>query len=401
MGALAAVSPRPKKTTLDDEDIVATNVIAQAVGTTASTREVDTVTLLRSTVSGIWLPAGAPNARVEKPSKMPVIRSQFHPPFLLRNAHLQTLLPVVFRRKMRLPYQRERLELADGDFLDLDWLPALGCDLAILSHGLEGSSQDATICGMARTLQQSGWDVLAWNYRGCSGELNRLPRLYHSGETGDLALVIEHAARRFSRIALIGFSLGGNLVLKYLGEARPHSAVACAAAISAPVDLTASARALDQRRTNRLYLRRLIATLVRKVKAKAKHFPEQIDASQTEGIHGFEDFDGRFTAPVHGFRDANDYWTRCSSRQFLRAITVPTLILSAQDDPFLTPNCLPFEEAKASAHVFLEAPTAGGHLGFYDSLSRKQSWAERRIVEFLSEWCRGKVEPVARAIADR
>jgi uncharacterized protein len=323
---------------------------------------------------------------------MPVIRSQFHPPFLLRNAHLQTLLPVISRRKMRLPYLRERLELADGDFLDLDWLPAPGCDLAILSHGLEGSSQDATICGMAPTLQRSGWNVLAWNYRGCSGELNRLPRLYHSGETGDLALVIQHAARRFSRIALIGFSLGGNLVLKYLGEACPHSTVACAAAISAPIDLAASARALDQRRTNRLYLRRLIATLVRKVKAKAKHFPEQIDASQTKGIRGFEDFDGRFTAPVHGFRDAIDYWTRCSSLQFLRAITVPTLILNAQDDPFLTPNCLPFEEAKASAHVFLEAPTAGGHLGFYDSLSRKQSWAQRRIVEFLSEWCRGQVE---------
>ena len=266
--------------------------------------------------------------------------------------------------------------------------------------GWKDLPSDATICGMARTLQQSGWNVLAWNYRGCSGELNRLPRLYHSGETADLALVIEHAARRFSRIALIGFSLGGNLVLKYLGEARPHRAVACAAAISAPVDLTASARALDQRRTNRLYLRRLIATLVRKVKAKAKHFPDQIDASQTKDIHGFEDFDGRFTAPVHGFRDARDYWTQCSSRQFLGAITVPTLILSAQDDPFLTPNCLPFEEAKASAHVFLEAPTAGGHLGFFDSLSRKQSWAEQRIVEFLSEWCRGQVEPVARAIAD-
>jgi uncharacterized protein len=316
---------------------------------------------------------------------MPVIRSQFHPPFWLRNAHLQTLLPVISRKKRRLPYYRERLELADGDFLDLDWLQASGSDLAILSHGLEGSSQDVTICGMADALQRSGWNVLAWNYRGCSEELNRLPRLYHSGETADLALVIEHAARRFSRITLIGFSLGGNLVLKYLGEARPHSAVACAAAISAPVDLAASARALDQRRMNRLYLRRLIATLVRKVKAKARHFPDQIDASQTKGIRGFEDFDGRFTAPVHGFRDASDYWTRCSSRQFLRAITVPTLILSAQDDPFLTPDSFPFEEAEVSGHVFLEAPDRGGHLGFRSSLSGKQSWAERRIIAFLSQ----------------
>ena len=326
---------------------------------------------------------------------MPVICSQFNPPLFLRNAHLQTLLPVVFRRNERLPYHRERLELTDGDFLDLDWLQASGSDLAVLSHGLEGSSRDATVCGMARALQRSGWNVLAWNYRGCSGELNRLPCLYHSGATADLALVVEHAACRFSRIALIGFSLGGNLVLKYLGEARPHTAIACAAAISAPVDLAASARALDQRRTNRLYLRRLIATLVRKVKAKAKHFPEQIDASQTKGIRGFEDFDGKFTAPIHGFRDASDYWTRCSSRQFLPAITVPTLILSAQDDPFLTPDCLPFEEAEASAHVFLEAPDTGGHLGFCHSLLGKQSWAEGRIVEFLSACCRAPVEPVA------
>ena len=319
---------------------------------------------------------------------MPVVRSQFNPPYLLRNAHLQTLLPVISRRKTRLPYQRERLELPDGDFLDLDWLHGSSSRLAILSHGLEGSSRDATICGMARALHRNGWNVLAWNYRGCSGELNRLPRLYHSGETADLALVIERAAGRFSPIALIGFSLGGNLVLKYLGEARPHSAVACAAAISAPVDLAASARALDQRRANRLYLRRLIATLVRKVKAKAKHFPQQIDASQTRGIHGFEDFDGRFTAPVHGFRDAIDYWTRCSSRQFLSAITIPTLILSAQDDPFLTSDCFPFVEAERSARLFLEAPGNGGHLGFFHSLIGEQSWGEKRVVEFLSKWCR-------------
>jgi predicted alpha/beta-fold hydrolase len=328
---------------------------------------------------------------------MPVIRSQFHPHLWLRHAHLQTLLSVISMRKRRLPYQRERLELSDGDFLDLDWLPGLGSDLAILSHGLEGSSQDVTICGMAAALQRNGWNVLAWNYRGCSEELNRLPRLYHSGETADLALVIEHAARRFARIALIGFSLGGNLVLKYLGEARPHSAIAGAVAISAPIDLAASARALDQRRTNRLYLRRLIATLVRKVKAKAKHFPEQIDASRTRGIHGFEDFDGRFTAPVHGFRDASDYWLRCSSRQFLQTITVPVLILSAQDDPFLTPACFPFEEAEASACVFLEAPATGGHLGFCSSLWSEQSWAEGRTVEFLSEWCRAAGPPFARA----
>jgi predicted alpha/beta-fold hydrolase len=318
---------------------------------------------------------------------MPIIRSQFNPPRLLRNAHLQTVLPVISRRRTRVGYQRERLELPDGDFLDLDWLLAASERVAILSHGLEGSSRDATMRGMSSALQRSGWNVLAWNYRGCSGELNRLPRLYHSGETGDLALVVEHAARRFSSLALIGFSLGGNLVLKYLGEARPHGAVVCAVALSPPLDLAASARALDQRLANRIYLRRLIASLIRKVRAKAKHFPQRIDPNQARGIHGFEDFDGRFTAPVHGFRDAEDYWTKCSSRQFLSAITIPTLILSARDDPFLTTDCFPFAEAEASTQLFLEAPAAGGHLGFLVSLICEETWAEKRVVEFLASCC--------------
>ena len=281
-------------------------------------------------------------------------------------------------------YQRERLELDDGDFLDLDWLPSGSRRLAILSHGLEGSSRDAVMRGMAAALHRAGWDVLAWNYRGCSEEMNRLARLYHSGETTDLATVVDHAARRFPIVALVGFSLGGNLVLKYLGEARPHPTVVGAVAVSPPVDLAASARALDRRRANRIYLRRLIASLVRKVKAKARHFPERIDASHARGIHGFEDFDGRFTAPVHGFRNAEDYWTKCSSRQFLPAINVPALILSAQDDPFLTAESFPYVEAEQSARLSLEAPETGGHLGFVDSWNSGQTWAEGRVIEFLT-----------------
>ena len=158
--------------------------------------------------------------------RMPVISSQFDPPWPLRNGHLQTILPAILRWRTNVAYQRERLELDDGDFLDLDWLPSGGRRLGILSHGLEGSSRDAVMRGMAAALHRAGWDVLAWNYRGCSEEMNRLPRLYHSGETTDLATIIEHAAQRFPILTLVGFSLGGNLVLKYLGEARPHPAVA-------------------------------------------------------------------------------------------------------------------------------------------------------------------------------
>ena len=157
---------------------------------------------------------------------MPIIRSQFDPPWRLRNGHLQTILPAILRWRASAAYERERLELPDGDFLDLDWLTSGNGRLAILSHGLEGSSRDVTMRGMAAALHRAGWDVLAWNYRGCSGEMNRLPRLYHSGETTDLATVVEHAAKRFPILSLVGFSLGGNLVLKYLGEAPPHAAVA-------------------------------------------------------------------------------------------------------------------------------------------------------------------------------
>jgi predicted alpha/beta-fold hydrolase len=321
---------------------------------------------------------------------MPVIRSQFHPPWLLRNPHLQTVLPFFSRRQSGVFYQRERLELPDGDFLDLDWLVAPRSEhVAILCHGLEGSSRDITICGMARALERNEWSVLAWNYRGCGGEINRLPRLYHSGETGDLALVVNYAARRFARLALVGFSLGGNLVLKYLGEASPHPAVAGSVALSAPVNLAASVRALDRRLDNRIYLRRLVGSLIRKVRAKARQFPERFDTALVKGIHGLADFDNRFTAPVHGFRDADDYWTRCSSRQFLSAISIPTLILNAQDDPFLTEDCLPFAEAEANSRLFLEVPRNGGHLGFLETPASTPTWAERRVVQFLARQAAG------------
>ncbi len=316
---------------------------------------------------------------------MPIIRSQFDPPRALRNAHLQTILSTILRWRARAVYERERVELPDGDFLDLDWLTSGNGRLSILSHGLEGSSRDVTVRAMAAALHRAGWDVLAWNYRGCSGEMNRLPRLYHSGETTDLAAVVEHAAKRFPILSLVGLSLGGNLILKYLGESQPHRAVAAAAALSPPIDLVATVKVLDQRWANRIYLRRLITSLLCKVKAKAKYFPEHIDVSGARGIRGFEDFDGRFTAPVHGFRDARDYWVKSSSQQFLPAITVPTLILSAQDDPFLSSECFPFKEAERSARLFLEAPASGGHLGFFDSLNNAHTWGELRVAKFLTD----------------
>jgi predicted alpha/beta-fold hydrolase len=322
---------------------------------------------------------------------MPIIRSIFRPPILLRNPHLQTILPALFQRRCRVVFERERLELEDGDFLDLDWMKRGGKRLAILTHGLEGSSDAVYIRGMAETLRGAGWDILAWNFRGCGTEPNRLARFYHSGETGDIATVVRHAAGDYERIALIGFSLGGNVTLKYLGEGPSPSSVVAAVAISTPVDLTSSARALDSRRSNRIYLHRFLQTLIAKVEAKARRFPEELDANGARAIRTFQEFDNRYTAPLHGFQDATDYWTRASARPYLRGITVPALLLNACDDPFLTPESLPFAEAAANPFLFLEAPTRGGHVGFLDLARGIQPWFERRAVQFLDEAVGGRV----------
>jgi predicted alpha/beta-fold hydrolase len=237
---------------------------------------------------------------------------------------------------------------------------------------------------MATMLNAAGWDVLAWNLRGCGNETNRLPRFYHSGETSDLATVIDFAATRYSRIALTGFSLGGSLTLKYLGEASPHPAITRAVAISVPLDLAATARALDRHWSNRIYRRRLIKSLVAKVAIKAIRFPNTFDTSGSRMIRTFQEFDDRYTAPIHGFRDAADYWKRSSAGQYLHRITIPTLILNACDDPFLTPESFPVAEAEVNPCLFFEAPESGGHLGFVDLARGIEPWSERRVVEFLA-----------------
>jgi uncharacterized protein len=314
---------------------------------------------------------------------MPILASCFNPPAFLRNGHIQTILPVLWPRRLKIVFKRERLELEDGDFLDLDWARTGSDKLAILSHGLEGCSDNVCNRGMLRALQSAGWDGLAWNFRGCGHEMNRLLRSYHSGETGDLGAVVRLAATRYSQIVLIGFSLGGNVTLKYLGETSPHPAVIGAATISVPIDLAASARILDQRWSNRFYLRRFIRSLITKVETKALCFPEQLDIGRIRAIGTFEEFDDRFTAPVHGFRDAADYWKKSSARQFLGRISIPTLLLNACNDPFLAPECFPFAEAKQNPCLCFEAPQSGGHVGFIDLVRGIEPWFERRVVEFL------------------
>jgi len=296
---------------------------------------------------------------------------------------LQTIHPALFRRMPVMTRRRERLDLPDGDFLDLDWAEQGRDRLVILSHGLEANSHATYIQGMAAALQRRGWDVLAWNCRGCSGEPNRLLPFYHSGATEDLHHVITHAlaVHPARKVDLVGFSLGGNMTLKYLGERAVSPRLHRAVAFSVPCDLACSSLRLSSW-TTRLYMDRFLRCLRAKLVAKQPHFPDQIDLRGIGKVRNFRQFDDRFTAPLHGFKDAEDYWARASSRPFLPAIRIPALLVSAANDPFLGPGCYPHEEAEQSPHFFLEVPLEGGHVGF--STTHGEYWSESRAAEFLA-----------------
>lgn len=316
---------------------------------------------------------------------MPLVpSSSYRPPAGFGNPHLQTIWASKLRRVDGPVFVRERIETPDGDFLDLDRVPAGASRAAVISHGLEGSTGRAYVRGMARALASRGWDVVAWNLRGCSGEANRLARSYHSGDTADLDTVVQHVLPKYARLALVGFSLGGNLTLKYLGEAERDPRLAAAVAFSVPVDLAASSAALA-RWTNAHYMAYFLRSLRAKVLEKAERFPDEVDASRLRGVRSFRRFDEAFTAPMHGFAGAEDYWARASSRPFLPHIRVPTLLVNAADDPFLAPACYPREEAAASGALRLEIPAHGGHVGFVTRGASGDYWSEGRAGEFLEE----------------
>lgn len=320
---------------------------------------------------------------------MPIIsRSTYGPPRFLSNPHLQTVLPSLFRKIEGIRYQRERIDTPDRDFLDLDWSRIGSERLAIILHGLEGDSHRSYILGMVRTLNNNGWDALAWNFRGCSGEPNRKRRFYHSGDTDDLAGVVSHVIEKgeYSALGLIGFSLGGNVVLKYLGERGPsvHPSIKRAVAFSVPCDLRSGAMKMSES-SRRIYLIRFLRMLRKSIRAKMALMPGLIDDHGYDRIKTFKDFDERYTAPLHGFDSPEDYWEKASSKPFLTAITVPTLLVNAADDPFLAPPCYPLEEAEVSESFFLEIPRHGGHVGFLAFNEKGEFWSESRAVSFLSD----------------
>ena len=284
-------------------------------------------------------------------------------------------------------YRRERWELPDGDFLDLDWLngPAES-PLVVLFHGLEGSSRSHYALALMAALRDQGWRGVVAHFRGCSGEPNRLPRAYHAGDSETIGAVLAHLGPLAGQapIYAVGVSLGGNALLKWLGEAGADAGrlVHRTAAVSAPVDMVAAGHALD-RGFNRVYARHFLDSLKAKMRAKRQTHPDLLNGVDLEGIHSLHAFDERVTAPLHGFLGAEDYWRRSSAKPWLPAIAVPTLILHALNDPFLPPEALPDSTAVAG-QVRLDYWAEGGHAGFMTGpFPGRLDWLPRRLIAFM------------------
>jgi len=298
------------------------------------------------------------------------------------------MFATLFRRRPSLALRRERIELDDGDFLDLDWGPRTHGPVVLVLHGLEGSSGSPYASGMLEIAHARGWRGVVMHFRGCSGELNRLPRSYHSGDTRDLADVVSHlrASGDVPALAAVGYSMGGNVLLKWLGERGANAPLAAAVAVSVPYTLSLTADRLT-RGLSRIYQRRLIGDLRAKLRRKFSHRASPIDLERAHGSRNFWEFDDRVTAPLHGFKDVHDYYSRSSSRQYLRDISVPTLMLHAEDDPFMTPEGLPSHD-ELSPSIALEVSARGGHVGFvHGNLPwRPRYWLEERIPAFLESY---------------
>ena len=319
---------------------------------------------------------------------MPIVRSGYKAKGFFKSGHFSTIYSAKLRPIPKVAQVRERLELTDGDFVDIDWSYCTtkgvkSQKVAILLHGLEGDAQRVYMQGQAKVLIQGGWDVAGMNHRGCSGEENRLYLSYNSGRTQDLSELIDHilTLNQYTKIALVGFSLGGNLLLKYLGEPREIShKIVAGIAISAPIDLQSSLDSLMRKR-NKPYTFVFLKDLRNKYKRKMKLFPGVMSKEKLRKVKTLLDFDNTYTAPAHGFDSAAQYYQKSSAKAFLPNIKKPVLILNAANDSFLAPECYPFELAKQHKNIYLEVPLTGGHVGFH--VTNTEYYSEQRVLDFL------------------
>ena len=306
----------------------------------------------------------------------------------LRNPHLQTVVGRIVRRRFKPRHDRVRLDTDDGDFIDLDlWRgPEHPAGVCLLLHGLEGSARSGYIVSTSEALAAAGIKAVALNFRSCSGEPNRLPRAYHSGQTDDIERALAWVAERYPGVprAAVGFSLGGNALLNLLGRDPSECGLRAAAVISVPYDLAASAAALD-RGPSRIYGRRFLRSLRSKAREKAARFPDAVGPGAANA-RTLREFDDLLTAPLHGFRDAADYYERCSSGQFVGSVTIPVLLLHSRDDPFAAAASIPVETIRRQPNLSLHLTERGGHLGFLDRRlgTGPGGWLEQTIAGYIS-----------------
>lgn len=318
---------------------------------------------------------------------MPIVNSTYKPPHFFKNGHFSTIYSGKIRKVEGISQQRERLTLKDGDFMDLDFSLAKvkTNKLIIILHGLEGNAQRHYMLGTAKLCNENNIDAVCVNFRGCSGEDNKTYKAYHSGNTQDLKEIIKYIIdnKNYDTIYLNGYSLGGNVILKYLGETKTiPNQIKAVVAISVPCFLHGSLIELMKPK-NVVYAKNFKIKLIAKLKLKHAQFPDLISEEQIKNIKTLKDFDDTYTSKAHGFIDAIDYYTKSSSLQFLDTIKIPTLIINALNDSFLSPECFPVKEAKENKNLFLEMPKYGGHVGFYKKGS--YYYNEERTLEFINE----------------
>jgi predicted alpha/beta-fold hydrolase len=319
--------------------------------------------------------------------------SGFRSPWWLKGSHLQTIGPALFAPRARVRYVRERWDTPDGDFIEVDRVAptarAVRPTTLVVFHGLESDTRSRYVRGLMAAAAARGWHGIAPHFRGCGGAMNFKPRFYHSGDSDEIDWILERVAAEVDEsmaLVVAGVSLGGNMLLKWLGERGTSacSIVDAASAISAPMDLVAGGAHLG-RGFNRFYTWMFLRTLKQKSRAKLAQHAGLFDRARMEAARDLHAFDEVVTAPLHGFVDADDYWKRASSKPWLKNIAVPTLILNARNDPFLPPSALP-DVADVSAAVTLELPADGGHVGFVDRGPDGAEWMPRRVLRHLERY---------------
>ena len=318
---------------------------------------------------------------------MPIIESTYNPPYIFRNYHISTIYAAKLRSVKPVAQSRERLKLKDGDFIDIDWSTANSCrsnKVLVILHGLDGNAQRPYVLGLAHHFNKYGWDVAAINFRGCSGEINKLYKSYNAGASEDLDLVITSilSKKQYETLAINGFSLGANLLLKYLGEGNDlPQELKAAVAISAPCDLYASLKKLEESR-NWIYSTRFIMQLKKQLFLREKHFPEEITKEQISNCTNLFQIDELYTSQAHGYASALEYYEKSSALSFLANIKTPTLLINAKNDGFLSENSSPYPIAENSLNLYLETPEYGGHVGFLQK--KDATYTEERALEFIT-----------------